>query len=100
MVTAIAQFGGDYESIKQIQQVSPSAVRLSYRADNVPNPLEGLQKLSGDKAPKSSGSVSGSRTVRTEDLQTAHDYMQWFGPNQPEVMPGINCHQRFPGGAG
>ena len=88
MVTAIAQFGGDYESIKQIQQVSPSAVRLSYRADNVPNPLEGLQKLSGDKAPKSSGSVSGQRTVRTEDLQTAHDYMQWFGPNQPEVMPG------------
>ena len=88
MVTAIAQFGGDYESIKQIQQVSASAVRLSYRADNVPNPLEGLQKLSGDKAPKSSGSVSGQRTVRTEDLQTAHDYMQWFGPSQPEVMPG------------
>jgi outer membrane protein OmpA-like peptidoglycan-associated protein len=26
--------------------------------------------------------------VRVEDLQTAHDYMQWFGPNQPEVMPG------------
>jgi outer membrane protein OmpA-like peptidoglycan-associated protein len=88
VVTAIAQFGGDYESIKQIQQVSASAVRLSYRADNVPNPLEGLQKLSGDKAPKSTGSVTGSRTVRTQDLQTAHDYMQWFGPNQPEVMPG------------
>jgi len=88
VVTAIAQFGGDYESIKQVQQVSPSAVRLSYRADNVPNPLEGLQKLSGDKAPKSNGSVSGQRSVRVEDLQTAHDYMQWFGPNQPEVIPG------------
>ena len=69
VVTAIAQFGGDYESIKQVQQVSPSAVRLSYRADNVPNPLEGLQKLSGDKAPKSNGSVSGQRSVRVEDLQ-------------------------------
>ncbi len=91
VVTAIAQFGGDYESIKQIQQVGPSVVRLSYRADNVPNPLEGLQKLSGDKAPKSSGSISGQRTVRTEDLQTAHDYMQWFGPNQPEVMPGTTA---------
>ena len=91
VVTAIAQFGGDYESIKQIQQVSPSAVRLSYRADNVPNPLEGLQKLSGDAAPKSSGSISGQRTVRSEDLQTAHDYMQWFGPNQPEVMPGTTA---------
>ena len=91
VVTAIAQFGGDYESIKQIQQVSPSAVRLSYRADNVPNPLEGLQKLSGDTAPKSSGSISGQRTVRTEDLQNAHDYMQWFGPNQPELMPGTTA---------
>jgi outer membrane protein OmpA-like peptidoglycan-associated protein len=91
VVTAIAQFGGDYESIKQIQQVSPSAVRLSYRADNVPNPLEGLQKLSGDTAPKSSGSISGQRTVRTEDLQTAHDYMQWFGPNQPDLMPGTTA---------
>jgi outer membrane protein OmpA-like peptidoglycan-associated protein len=88
VVTAIAQFGGDYESIKQIQKVGASGVSLSYRADNVPNPLEGLQKLSGDKAPKASGSVTGSRTVRVEDLQTAHDYMQWFGPNQPEVMPG------------
>jgi outer membrane protein OmpA-like peptidoglycan-associated protein len=91
VVTAIAQFGGDYESIKQIQQVSASAVRLSYRADNVPNPLEGLQKLSGDKAPKSSGSITGQRTIRSEDLQTAHDYMQWFGPNQPEVMPGTTA---------
>lgn len=91
VVTAIAQFGGDYESIKQIQQVSASAVRLSYRADNVPNPLEGLQKLSGDNAPKSSGSITGQRTVRGEDLQTAHDYMQWFGPNQPEVMPGTTA---------
>ena len=90
-MTAIAQFGGDYESIKQIQQVNPSGVRLSYRADNVPNPLEGLQKLSGDKAPKSSGSISGQRTVRTQDLQTAHDYMQWFGPNQPELMPGTTA---------
>src|SRR3984893_8767474 len=91
VVTAIAQFGGDYESIKQIQQVSASAVRLSYRADNVPNPLEGLQKLSGDNAPKSSGSITGQRTVRGQDLQTAHDYMQWFGPNQPEVMPGTTA---------
>src|SRR4029079_16427643 len=38
------------------------------------------------QAEKSSGSVTGSRTVRTEDLRSAHDYMQWFGPNQPEVM--------------
>src|SRR6266849_5745779 len=88
VVPAIAQFGGDYESIKQIQQVTATGVRLSYRADNVPNPLEGLQKLSGDNAPKASGSISGARMVRAQDLQNAHDYMQWFGPNQPEVVAG------------
>ena len=91
VVTAIAQFGGDYESIKQVQQLTATGVQLSYRADNVPNPLEGLQKLTGDKAPKSSGSISGRRTVRAQDLQTAHDYMQWFGPNQPELMPGTTA---------
>jgi outer membrane protein OmpA-like peptidoglycan-associated protein len=88
VVTAVAQFGGDYESIKQIQQVNATSVRLSYRADNVPNPLEGLQKLSGEKAPKTSGTISGQRLIRNQDLQSAHDYMQWFSPNQPEVMPG------------
>jgi len=91
VVTAVAQFGGDYESIKQIQQVNPTSVRLSYRADNVPNPLEGLQKLSGEKAPKTSGTISGQRLVRNQDLQSAHDYMQWFSPNQPEVMPGTTA---------
>src|SRR5689334_8886793 len=88
VVTAIAQFGGDYESIKQIQQVNATGVSLSYRADNIPNALEGLQKLSGDQAPKSVGSVHGERTVRAQDLQNAHDYMQWFGPSQPQVVPG------------
>ena len=88
VVTAIAEFGGDYESIKQIQQVSASGVHLSYRADNVANPMEGLQKSTGDTAPKSGGSVTASRTVRTQDLQTAHDYMEWFGSSQPEVTPG------------
>jgi len=88
VVTAIAQFGGDYESIKQIQQVNATGVSLSYRADNIPNALEGLQKLSGDQAPKSAGSVHGERTVRAQDLQNAHDYMQWFGPSQPQVVPG------------
>ena len=91
VVTAIAQYGGDYESIKRIQQVSATAVNLSYRADNVANPLGGLQKETGEQTPKSGGSVTASRTVRTQDLQTAHDYMEWFGSNQPEVMPGTTA---------
>src|SRR6266849_2717586 len=91
VVTAVAQFGGDYESIKQVQQVNATSMRLSYRADNVHNPLEGLQKLTGEKAPKTSGSISGQRLIRKQDLQSAHDYMQWFSPNQPEVMPGTTA---------
>jgi len=91
VVTAVAQFGGDYESIKQIQQVTASSVRLSYRADNVPNPLAGLEKLTGEKAPQAGGSVSGQRVIRNQDLETAHDYMQWFSPNQPEVIPGTTA---------
>ena len=88
VVTAIAQYGGDYESIKRIQQVSSNSVSLSYRADNVANPLEEMQKEKGGQKPKSGGSVTASRTVRTQDLETAHDYMEWFGSNQPEVVPG------------
>jgi outer membrane protein OmpA-like peptidoglycan-associated protein len=88
VVTAIAQFGGDYESIKRIQEVGPNGIRLSYRADNVPNPLQGLQKIAGEPPQKSSGSVFGYRSVRAEDLRTAHDYAQQFGPMLPEEIPG------------
>jgi len=88
VVTAIAQFGGDYESIKRIQRVGPDAVTLSYRADNPPNPLKGLEKLSGEPPQKSNGSVVASRTIRTEDLRKAHDYAQWFGNMVPEEIPG------------
>jgi outer membrane protein OmpA-like peptidoglycan-associated protein len=90
VVTAIAQVHGDYESIKQIQKVSAGEVTLSYRADNVPNPLESQQKSPGGQAPRT-GSATSSRTVRAEDLQSAHDYMQWFGANQPEVVPGATA---------
>ena len=88
VVTAIAQFGGDYESIKRIQDLGPNGIRLSYRADNVPNPLQGLQKIAGEPPQKTSGSVFGYRSVRAEDLRTAHDYAQQFGPMLPEEIPG------------
>ena len=100
MVTAIAQFGGDYESIKQIQQVSASAVRLSYRADNVPNPLEGLPE------------AEWRRSSEVERLGDRFAHGSHRGPKERArlyamVRPqparshaGINRHQRFPGGAG
>src|SRR5713101_4828557 len=49
---AVAQFGGDYQSVMQILEVTSDSVKLSIRADNVPNPLlKGLEKLSGEKRP-------------------------------------------------
>ena len=100
VVTAIAQFGGDYESIKQIQQVSASAVRLSYRADNVPNPLEGLQKLSGDTAPKSSGSISGAAhgSHRRPANRPRLHAVVWAQPTGPHA--GNDRDQCFPRSSG
>jgi outer membrane protein OmpA-like peptidoglycan-associated protein len=91
VVTAVAQFGGDYESIKQIESVTSTAVSMSYRADNVPNPLGNLGQPQG--APKSSGSTAAHRTIRVEDLQSAHDYMELFGENSPDVYPGTTAIQ-------
>jgi len=91
VVTAVAQFGGDYESIKQIESVTSTAVSMSYRADNVPNPLGNLGQPQG--APKSEGSTSAHRTIRTEDLRSAHDYMELFGSNGPDVYPGTTAIQ-------
>ena len=91
VVTAIAQTGGDYESIKQIQRTSASGVTLSYRADSVPNPMEAQQRQQGGKSTRSNSSVSLQRTVRAADLQSAHEYMQVFGSTQPEVMPGTTA---------
>ncbi len=88
MVTAIAQFGGDYESIKQIQQVNATGVRLSYRADNSTHSAGGHAETDRRPGPEIRRLCSGERTVRAQDLQNAHDYMQWFGPSQPQVVPG------------
>jgi outer membrane protein OmpA-like peptidoglycan-associated protein len=89
VVTAIAQFGGDYESIKQIEKVTSTAVSLTYHADNVPNPFGGLGQPQG--APKSSGSTSGHRTVRMDDFRSAHEYMQLFSSSAPDILPGTTA---------
>jgi outer membrane protein OmpA-like peptidoglycan-associated protein len=89
VVTAIAQSGGDYESIKQIEKVTSTAVSLNYHADNVPNPFGSLGQPQG--APKSSGSTSGHRTVRMDDFRTAHEYMQSFSSSAPDIFPGTTA---------
>ena len=89
VVTAIAQWNGDYESIKRIEKVTESGVSLNYRADNIPNPTETLSKT--ENAPRSTSSTTAHRTVRIADLREAHEYSQLFGPSMPDVMPGTTA---------
>lgn len=92
VVTAIAQTTGDYESIKQIDSTSEDAVHMTYEADNVPNPFEGLAgpKNEGPGASKGN-SVRSERTILREDLRNAHEYMQLFGEMGAEEYPGTTA---------
>src|SRR5712692_8820898 len=65
---AVAQFGGDYQSVMRIGQVTTDSVELSIRADNVPNPLlKGLEKLSGEKKNPEDSTVTAKRIVQADD---------------------------------
>lgn len=80
VVTAIAQDGGDYESMKRIDKITADSISLNYLADNVPD--------SGDHASRNGSSITSHRTIRTQDLRNAHMYAQTFGPGQPDLTPG------------
>jgi outer membrane protein OmpA-like peptidoglycan-associated protein len=82
IVTALSDREGDYESIKTVEAVSPDAVKLQYSAD--------IPAASGSAGAKSR-KVSTRRTVRREDLRTAHEYMQVFSPSSPEIVVGTTA---------
>jgi hypothetical protein len=82
IVTALTDREGDYESIKTVEAVTPDAVKLAYSAD-IPAPAGSA----GGKARK----VNTRRTVRREDLRTAHEYMQVFNPSSPETIAGTTA---------
>ena len=91
-VSAVAQFGGDYQSILTIRKVTPDTVDLSIRADNVPNPIQGtLGKLAGEKPSQESGTVMATRIVMKEDMLKAHELQEWFSPNHPDAFPGTTA---------
>jgi outer membrane protein OmpA-like peptidoglycan-associated protein len=92
VVTAIAQTTGDYESIKQIDSASENAVHITYEADNVPNPFEGLADPKNQRPGASKGnSVRSERTILRQDLRNAHEYMQLFGEMGAEEYPGTTA---------
>jgi outer membrane protein OmpA-like peptidoglycan-associated protein len=81
VITAIADTTGDYESMKAIQSIDASGVTVSYHADK---PKAGAGSGEGTE-------TTVSRTVLTEDLNTAHDYAELFGSNDPPSFPGTTA---------
>ena len=81
VVTALSDSTGDYESIKTVESVTADAVKLVYSADIPP------QAGAGGK----SRQVTTRRTLRREDLRSAHEYMQTFSPSAPEIVPGTTA---------
>src|SRR5262249_23558236 len=73
IVTAITQPEGDYESIKTIESVASTGVRLKYSTEHVARDLPGhpLEKL------------NVMRSIRVADLKSANKYLQEFGPSIP-----------------
>ncbi len=80
IVTAVSQSGGDYESIKTIESVSPTEVRLRYSAE-----MKNTDMLSSGPELKK---VNLGRTMLVKDLQSATDYQQVYLENSEEKIPG------------
>jgi outer membrane protein OmpA-like peptidoglycan-associated protein len=81
VVTAIADTGGDYESMKQIVSIDNTGdATLSYHAD---------QPKAG---PNGQGQVvSVTRKVLAQDMSSAHDYSEIFSGSDPMSFPGTTA---------
>jgi outer membrane protein OmpA-like peptidoglycan-associated protein len=80
IVTAVNQVDGDYESIKTIEAISDTAVRIKYSVERqvIDLLLNGPPKLEKSTL---------YRTVRRVDLQSAYLYEQQFSTELPESIP-------------
>jgi outer membrane protein OmpA-like peptidoglycan-associated protein len=83
IVTAISQQEGDYESIKTIQSVGDTEVRMKYSAE-----MKNTDMLaSGPDLRK----VIMQRTMLTKDLDTASNYQQIYLENSADKIPGTTA---------
>ena len=80
IVTAVSQQDGDYESIKTIESVSESEVRLKYSVERE------VQDWLSNGPPKLV-KYTLYRTVRRTDLDSAFLYEQQFSTELPEMIP-------------
>jgi len=80
IVTAVNQRDGDYESIKTIEAVTPTEVRLKYSVERL------VEDMMFNTPPKQVKATL-LRTFRRADLQTATLYEQQFSDQLPELIP-------------
>jgi outer membrane protein OmpA-like peptidoglycan-associated protein len=84
VVTAVSQPGGDYESIKTIQTISDTEVRLKYSAEMR---YSDIFSSSGPELK----TVNFGRTMLVKDLQSATDYQQVYLEKSVEEIPGTTA---------
>jgi outer membrane protein OmpA-like peptidoglycan-associated protein len=80
VVTAVSQPAGDYESIKTVESISGTEVRLRYSAE-----MKNTDMLSSGPELKT---VILGRTMLVKDLQSATDYQQVYLDKSDEKIPG------------
>ena len=80
IVTAVSQPEGDYESIKTVQSVTDSEVRIKYSSEAM------YADMFSNEPPKLR-QTNVTRTVRQRDLRTATLYLQQFSTVLPELVP-------------
>ena len=80
VVTAVSQPAGDYESIKTIQTITDTEVRLSYSAE-----MKNSDIFSSGTELKI---LNFGRTMLVKDLQSATDYQQVYLDKSEEKIPG------------
>jgi outer membrane protein OmpA-like peptidoglycan-associated protein len=92
VVTAVSDEKGDYESIKTITDVSPTAVTMGYSADvkapKMTGMLGGAQGGLADPKNEFPDKVRCVRLIDVPDLKTAHSYSELFCQNPSEHFPG------------
>jgi outer membrane protein OmpA-like peptidoglycan-associated protein len=82
IVTAIEQAQGDYESIKTVESIGDSVIRLKYSSERM------VSDLFGDSRFERSTIYRG---VLIEDLKSAKLYLQQFYSKLPETVPGTTA---------
>jgi outer membrane protein OmpA-like peptidoglycan-associated protein len=80
IVTSVSQPAGDYESIKTLQTVSDTEIKLRYSAE-----VKNTDMLSAGPDLKT---LNLNRIILVKDLQSATDYQQVYMDKSDEKIPG------------